>query len=57
MGSRTAVILLDALQGAELIDIIRDEKLLENCRAQSEVMFSYKEKLLAIRASWTFADG
>jgi len=38
---------LGCAAGAELIDIIRDENLLENCRAQSEVMFSYKEKLLA----------
>jgi adenosylmethionine-8-amino-7-oxononanoate aminotransferase len=33
--------------GSELIDIIRDEKLLENCRKQSEVLFSYREQLLA----------
>ncbi len=33
--------------GCELIEIIRDENLLENCRKQSEVLFSFKEKLLA----------
>ena len=38
---------LGCAAGAELIDIIRDENLLENCRAQSEVMFSYRDKLLA----------
>ena len=38
---------LGCAAGAELIDIIRDENLLENCRKQSEVLFSYREKLLA----------
>ena len=33
--------------GCELIDIIRDEQLLENCRTQSELLFSYKETLLS----------
>jgi len=32
--------------GCELIDIIRDEQLLENCREQSELLFSYRESLL-----------
>ncbi|MDP6374542.1 MAG: aminotransferase class III-fold pyridoxal phosphate-dependent enzyme [Pseudomonadales bacterium] len=33
--------------GCELINIIRDERLLENCRAQSEVLFSHRDSLLA----------
>jgi len=33
--------------GCELIDIIRDEQLLENCRKQSELLFSYKDSLLS----------
>ena len=38
---------LGCAAGSELIDIIRDENLLENCRKQSEVLFSYREQLLA----------
>jgi adenosylmethionine-8-amino-7-oxononanoate aminotransferase len=33
--------------GCEVLKIIRDEKLIENCRAQSEVLFSYRDALLA----------
>jgi adenosylmethionine-8-amino-7-oxononanoate aminotransferase len=32
--------------GQEVIRIIRDEQLLENCRAQSERLFAYRERLL-----------
>lgn len=39
--------------GKEVINIIRDENLLENCRQQSERLFSYRERLLARR---TVAD-
>lgn len=33
--------------GIELLEIIKDEQLLENCRKQESVLFSYKESLLA----------
>lgn len=39
--------------GKEVISIIRDEGLLENCRRQSERLFSYRERLLQRR---TVAD-
>jgi adenosylmethionine-8-amino-7-oxononanoate aminotransferase len=39
--------------GKEVINIIRDEQLLENCRTQSERLFSYRERLLEQR---TVAD-
>ena len=38
---------LGCAAGCELISIIRDEELLDNCRKQSEVLFSYKEQMLA----------
>ena len=33
--------------GCEVIHILREEKLIENCVEQSEVLFSYRESLLA----------
>ena len=33
--------------GSAVIDILRDEQLIENCREQSEVLFSHRDALMA----------
>ena len=38
---------LGCAAGCELIHVIRDEKLLENCTAQGERVFSYRDELLS----------
>ena len=38
---------LGCAAGCELIHVIRDEKLLENCNAQGERIFSYRDELLS----------
>ena len=42
---------LGCAAGSELIDIIRDENLLENCRKQSEVLFSTQSSFLRTNGS------